>query len=68
MFDFDLFKSSFDSHLLVVSERMDVVLEGQTNDAYEELYIGTVFENTVYARFTGIFRHPNIFRYIEIFR
>ena len=42
MFDFDLFKDSFDSHWLNVSERMDVVLEGQSSDAYEELYMGTI--------------------------
>ena len=42
MFDFDLFKSSFDSHSLNVTERMDVVLEGQSNDAYERLYLGTI--------------------------
>ena len=29
MFDFDLFKASFDSHPLDVTERMDVVLEGK---------------------------------------
>ena len=29
MFDFDLFKASFDSHPLAVTERMDVVLEGK---------------------------------------
>ena len=43
MFDFDLFKSSFDSHPLSVTERMDVVLEGQSSDAYEELYTGQIF-------------------------